>query len=226
MIINYLPEIAFTLTIGGITGHILYNTDLVKNCCWNIVKKYHTFQFYIKQYMSTFNTDKNFENDDLNLIEYNLKTKEEIIYPKINIDKLPESYKKQSNLFTASDKKLFFINKMINKTNYFKRGPCKNFCMEPVKKCFLSVELILDKEKINITDNLSSFYLINNYILDENFLKWFLWKYYKKDLTENYEIQILDNNVNMHTIDKNHYIVLMEHCDDEEKYIIKKRILK
>ena len=222
---NYLPEIAFTLTIGGITGHILYNTDLVKNCCWNIVKKYHTFQFYIKQYMSTFNADKNFENDDLNLIEYNLKTKEEIIYPKINIDKLLNEFC-NIDVFTPPDKNVFFINKMINKTNYFKRGPCKNYCMEPVKKCFLSVELILDKEKINITDNLSSFYLINNHILDENFLKWFLWKYYKKDLTENYKIQILDNNVNMHTIDKNHYIVLLDYYEDEEKYIIKKKNIK
>ena len=115
---------------------------------------------------------------------------------------------------------------MINKTNYFKRGFCENFCMEPIKKCFLSVELILDKEKIDITDNLSSFYLINNNILDKNFLKWFLWKYYKKDLTENYKIQILDNNVNMKIIDKNQYVTLMDLYDNEEKYIIKKKNIK
>jgi hypothetical protein len=224
MIMNYLPEIGIALTIG-ITGNVLYNTDLVSNCCWNMVKKYHTFQFHIKQYMTTFNDDKNFENNDLNLIEYNLKTKEEIIYPKINHNQLPESYKKQSS-FLLSNKKLFFINKMINKTNYFKRAPNENFCIEPIKKCFLSVELILDKEKINITDNLNSFYLINNSILDENFMKWFFWKYYEKDLPENYSIQLLDNNVNMLSINKTQYINLIYRGNNEDKYIIKKRILK
>ena len=84
--------------------------------------------------MNTFNRDKKFENNNINLIEYDLEEKNEIIYSNFNNKNIPISLKQYNS------KKIFFINKMINKTNYFKRIVNNNYCIEPIDKCFLQIE--------------------------------------------------------------------------------------
>jgi hypothetical protein len=88
-----------------------------------------------------------------------------------------------------------------------------------VEKPFLQVELEQNNEKMEIHQNLHYFFLKGNKIFDKNFMKWYMKYWFKKDLEENYKLHIIDNSVNIFTIDHNQYIILGEKDYDIKKVI-------
>ena len=72
---------------------------------------------------------------------------------------------------------------------------------------------------MEIHQNLHYFFLKGNKIFDKNFLKWYMKYWFKKDLEENYKLHIIDNSVNIFTIDHNQYIILGEKDYDIKKVI-------
>ena len=71
---------------------------------------------------------------------------------------------------------------------------------EKVAKPFLSVEVEQNNNRIAIHDNLKSFYINGNMLLDKTFLKWYLEEFYGMNLEDNYKIHIIDSNIEMHKI--------------------------
>ena len=71
---------------------------------------------------------------------------------------------------------------------------------EKVDKPFLSVEVEQNNNRIAIHDNLKSFYINGNMLLDKTFLKWYLEEFYGMNLEDNYKIHIIDSNIEMHKI--------------------------
>ena len=63
-------------------------------------------------------------------------------------------------------------------------------------------------KRTSIHNFLEPFYVNNNKILDEVFLKWYLQHFYNMILSENYTIHIIDSNINMFTIKKQNAIVI------------------
>jgi len=77
------------------------------------------------------------------------------------------------------------------------------------KNIFITVEITVAKNNIDITKNMKYFYVEGNKLLDLFFLQWFMKKYYDFELKDqSYYINIIDNNVNMLKLKKNQYILI------------------
>lgn len=71
---------------------------------------------------------------------------------------------------------------------------------EKVSKPFLSVEVEQNNGRVAIHDQLKSFYINGNMLLDKVFLKWYLAEFYGMVLEDDYKIHIIDSNIEMHKI--------------------------
>ena len=71
---------------------------------------------------------------------------------------------------------------------------------EKVTKPFLSVEIEQNNSRVAIHDELKSFYINGNMLLDKVFLEWYLEEFYSMNLEEDYKIHIIDSNIEMHKI--------------------------
>ena len=86
---------------------------------------------------------------------------------------------------------------------------------------FLEIEY-QDENKnyaINITDknNSISFMIVNNTILTQDFVKWYMNKYYNYKITNNYKINIIDQDANSIELNENESITL-----EKNSYFINK----
>ena len=92
-----------------------------------------------------------------------------------------------------------------------------------MEKPFIQVELKQQGETIEIHKFLKEHYFASNKILDKDFLEWFLPFYGFKKLGEQYELKIIDHNVEMFTLRSNQYILLTKEgyqCMKEEEEIV------
>lgn len=107
---------------------------------------------------------------------------------------------KDIELYNFDKKDDYFFYKCLNYETSDKKTNYK----------FITIDLHDKNEKFNLelcTKNYT-FYLNDNKILGEEFVKWFCFKYLNKTISDNYKIQIIDNNVNIISITKNEYIQL------------------
>ena len=58
-------------------------------------------------------------------------------------------------------------------------------------------------------------------ILDKVFLEWYLKQFYSTNLSDEYKIHIIDDNINVFSIDKNRGIEFYFDKNDDLKYLIK-----
>ena len=86
-----------------------------------------------------------------------------------------------------------------------------------VENPFLLIELDAKGDKMSIQYDIDKFYLRDNTILDYDFLQWYMNYWYSIDLSEEYTIQIIDENIKMWSITKDHKINI-----DENGYKIEK----
>lgn len=88
------------------------------------------------------------------------------------------------------------------------------------EKPFLQVEYQDTNKRLDIHLKLKSFYIDRNRILDYKFLHWFMFNIYNYDITNrDYQINIIDNNVNMLVLTKNDYITLRNDLPDKYEII-------
>ena len=78
------------------------------------------------------------------------------------------------------------------------------------KPFFLEIILEQNGFKHEIHEYLDFFYLAGNKILDNKFLKWYMYYFYEIVLANNYKLHIIDDSVNLITLDQNNYILLTE----------------
>ena len=115
---------------------------------------------------------------------------------------------------------ILFVKRKISDKTYCKRinnetETISELQIIPVNKYFIQVELKQGDISVDIHENLHYFYVKNNHILDNSFLKWYLKYWYAMDLAEEYTIHIIDNDVNMVTLRPSQSVVF-----DDDKYII------
>ena len=77
-------------------------------------------------------------------------------------------------------------------------------------KFFLQIQLEQNGFKHEIHEYLDFFYLVGNKILDQKFLKWYMYYFYEILLADNYKLHIIDDSVNLITLDQSNYILLRE----------------
>ena len=96
---------------------------------------------------------------------------------------------------------------------------------ELIDKPFLQIEYCVKTdssepvEKTEIHSEISSFYIKNSVILDKPFIQWYVNKYYSLMSLDDYELQLIDTNINIFKIKNNESCCLEETNDNP--YLIK-----
>ena len=159
------------LLIGslGIGFGLFYKKELTNyllSSLWHTTRYYHKTAIYLEENDYINNTiNKEEEEKKTNyIIQYNSKKNKTII----------QSIFKY-NIFKETDLIVININdvyKIIEKNDNIEG---QIYCLfQPIKKLFLQVDFIQNNKSIEINDNLQKFYLKDNIILDEVFMKWFM----------------------------------------------------
>ena len=88
------------------------------------------------------------------------------------------------------------------------QGEIEEESMIPCMRHFLQVECVMGKEKYDIHEHISKYYITNNVIMDEIFMRYFMKQWYNVELDEDYELKIIDKNINLVTLEKDYKILL------------------
>lgn len=191
-------------------------TRMAFNISWKGVHLYVKTKTYFDRFSNIFSTKEDNEefsdaDEELPLslkkfMLYNLK--EESI---VAVDKITEEV--ESILQDSSGNHLQFLcfddNKFLRITDPLMKDTCKDsFTFTKVEKPFIQVELEQNGKITEIHKFLKEHYFEGNKILDKNFLQWYLRYYNLGNLSNNYHLKIIDNDVEMFTIDASQYILL------------------
>ena len=105
------------------------------------------------------------------------------------------NYKNNDSSDLSFIKHTIYCNNLLQ--NYYKRILNKNDIVDDISHLIsnvniLSISVIINDNEYDI--NISEFNLINNKLLDEPFVKWYLNKRYGVLIRDNYEIILIDND--------------------------------
>tara|TARA_Y100000816_G_scaffold211958_1_gene157520 strand:+ start:463 stop:1251 length:789 start_codon:yes stop_codon:yes gene_type:complete len=84
----------------------------------------------------------------------------------------------------------------------------KEESLVPCVRHFLQVECIVGQEKYDIHEHISKYYVTNNLIMDELFMKYFMKQWYDVEMDSSYELKIIDKNISLVTLEKGSKILL------------------
>lgn len=106
------------------------------------------------------------------------------------------------------------INEPVQIIRYNKYSDLQDLSFTRTNYEFFTAIVIYNKEKfiIVLSDSDNNFYIVNNRILDKDFIKFYMNKYYNILLSTDdvYDIIILDNERHVHYLQKNNYIILKD----------------
>ena len=74
--------------------------------------------------------------------------------------------------------------------------------MIPCARHFLQVEFISGEEKYDIHEHISKYYITNNVVMDEEFMKYFMKHWYDVEINSDYKLKIIDKNIKLVTLEK------------------------
>lgn len=200
---------------------------------WNTVRFYHKINLEYSNIKRLYcsNTvnkesksdDENEDDDDdvddnkynLEFLGYNIGNNHITQYSSFNIE--------NNNYINETEFDLMFLKKNENNEVLYKRIKNKEIInkdieIHKIEKPFIQVELSLnnnDEDTMSIHKNLIPFYINNNDILDKTFLRWYAKTFYDITIDENYKLSIIDSDINMFNIEKDHFLRLK---DKKSKY--------
>ena len=229
------------LTIGSISGmSILYCFNKEKffniseRVSWSSVKCYHKVNNKIKKVLEDLNSkEKKVKNRSRSKIQKSKELYEFVGYHNNNsftsdINELKErQYFIDETFFDImflkySNSNEVLWKRILNKSELENIEELKKF--EKIDKPFLQIEYYQNKDptdisckKTEIHTNMNPFYIKNNKILDKEFVDWYINKYFSDIQCENYELQLIDTNINIFKMYNNKFCLL----EGDDGYIIK-----
>ena len=198
----------------------ILNPDLGKNILWNAIKGCH----YLK--MKYNRVKKGHDDISMTLKEQELpeikttylgyKSKDGTTFKCKNLSEWYE-YKDNFDLEIVIQKDVEEeeLYKIVNSNNSIESEE-----FDVCESIFIQVEIEQNGERTSIHEHLKAFYLNCNLILDKNFLKWYLEKFYGMILDEKYKLHIIDSNINLFQINEEQSIYLYKE-NGVTKYKIK-----
>ena len=216
------------LMLGGVgLGISYYNREYLKkklmSNLWNMTRNYHIISIYLEDFsdiiekytMNILKNEHNYKKDDkddkddkdnqeenINIIQFNINTLEKNIYPIKNYIKI------YSNL--DYDILLIQKNKIYKRMDKLDIEKIKDLTFEKTNlDLFLSVELLYNNKTYDLTKVLKPYYVVGNKILDKKFIQWIMYTEYDIVNTEKYTINLIDNNVNMKQIHETNSIFII-----------------
>jgi hypothetical protein len=114
-------------------------------------------------------------------------------------------------IIITKDVGIYPYNKLIFQK--FSNFPAE-FIWNSVKYKFLSLIVMISEDEtydIKLHSKKENYYIVGN-VIDKNFIKYYLEKYYKIKITSNdsYLVQLIDQNVKVNILDMNKKITLLE----------------
>jgi hypothetical protein len=80
--------------------------------------------------------------------------------------------------------------------------------LEVCSRQFLQIELVNANEKVDIHEHISKYYVNNNTLFDEEFMNYFMKKWYNMDLDSDYKINIIDKNIKLLCLERGNSLLL------------------
>tara|TARA_B100000575_G_C22978192_1_gene564507 strand:+ start:36 stop:641 length:606 start_codon:yes stop_codon:yes gene_type:complete len=146
------------------------------------------------------------EEKTISLLKYNKET-----YAKNLEIEYPLKIKKEE-LYLVNNGGLY---KRI-KTDVLKE---EDLIMNKTDKLFIQIELKQNDKIYDIHEYIGNFYIENNEILDKVFLEWFMKEFYSTKLEDNYELNIIDKEINIFKLKKDEKVILTKESYKIEKCI-------
>ncbi len=182
--------VASIALIGYFKRHSIKTTII--NQSWNIVYYYHLSKTYISNTLFNINEteEKEVEEKKENLF---------ICYDGEKEMTFTSEILKEKGRCCDNYKLLYYYNhhhmKELKQKKYlsFYAG---GIIMEPSDDFFMNIEFVQNNKHINIKNHLYSFLVVGNRLFTKDFLKWYLKRYYGVELEDEYEVNIMDNNIN------------------------------
>lgn len=221
--------------------------NISERVSWESVKCYHTVNNKIKKVLEDLNShEKKVKNRSRSNIKIQ-KSKElyefvgyhnnnsftvDINELKIRQYFIDETYF-DIMFFKYSNGNEVLWKRILNKSELENMEELKKF--EKIDKPFLQIEYYQNKDtsdntsgdtsddppddvsKTEIHTKMKHFYIKNNKILDKQFVDWYVNKYFSDIHVDNYELQLIDTNINIFKMDNNKFCLL----EGDDGYIIK-----
>ena len=214
--------------------------ELSEKISWETVKYYHNINNKIKRAVKdiekkTKKSKKESENiklkDAFTFCGYNIHTQNEFMCDIENL--INKKYYIDDTDFdimfikkTSFDGEILWKRLENKEDTNDKSKLMANF--EKIEKPFLQVvfankiEDLENKpiEKTEIHNNLQSFYLKNNKILDETFVRWYMQKFHSL-IVNNYQLELIDTNITIFKLNKTQHCILED--SNDQLYQIKEK---
>ena len=191
-----------------ITGIYYYRYELGMKLLYTANKAIKNYHRLAKLYTN----DKKEENEDvleektISMLKYNKET-----YAKNLEIEYPLKIKKEE-LYLVNNGGLY---KRI-KSDVLKE---EDLIMNKTDKLLIQIELKQNDRIYDIHEYISNFYIENNEILDKVFLEWFMKEFYSTKLEDNYELNIIDKEINIFKLKKDERVILTKESYKIEKCI-------
>jgi len=195
----------FCMTVAGLTYHFNRNlfNNVVKKLTWSGLTIYHELNEVCKDLVEECTSEDTISDVSENAVISYTATDGHTV----TTDVIPP----------MSD--MLFVKRKIGEKTYCKRinetADIKKLNFSPISKPFIQVELQQNNKSIDIHDHLHYFYVKDNHILDNIFLKWYIKYWFYLDLATEYKINIIDENINMLSLDTSQSILF-----GEDDYIV------
>lgn len=211
-------------TLSGFLGYQILNylnPSLTGSILYNSVKTYHYCRRELDKALDKYNYDtiKDVKK------EVELKPVNTYVGYKVVDDTTHTCTDVKNNYLNTENFDLMIVIHDDNENKYYKilseKNDLENCSFRSGKPIFLQVEIEQYGKRISIHEHLKNFYLEHNTILDKVFLEWYLKQFYSVNLSNDYKIHIIDDNINVFSIDKDRGIEFYFNDKDELKYLIK-----
>ena len=199
--------------------------ELVQKVSWNVLNKYYTYKIKMTNMMLDYGIlkrieeDSDFEDDEIN--EEKNKKNVYLHEHEIKENGIISTLYEYDDDIEYLENNLYFIGIEKNNKIRYKRifsVDEKVDDVNVVSKPFMQIEYKDSENKIEIQNDILSYYVEGNKILDYDFVRFIMKENYGIDVLDDYEIIILDENVKMLTIKKNEYVLVID--DEDENYKI------
>jgi len=183
--------------------------SISKNVSWYGISTYHRVRifyndfFYVEvEKIEDLKVDEESEEEEYLELEGLNKDGEIVEFEKYKEDDLSEDVE---ILFLKSEKdgKIYY-KKVEDET----MEELFDYKLKTLPRQFLQVELEDDKNKTDIHEHISKYYVENNVIFDEVFSKYYMKKWYNYEISSDYKVNIIDKNIQLLSFKNDTYLKL------------------
>ena len=183
--------------------------NVTSKISWYGVKTYHNLNIVLTDYFYSQEMEQ-LKNNNFEEEEEECDNRELILEGINSSDELETFEVTESDNIDISDFKLLFVELEKDNKKYY-----KNICVDedlqnlfnmdfnPIKRQFLQIELESNGEKTDIHEHISSYYVEGNKIFSNIFMKYYMDKYYSKEIDSTYKINIIDKDITLLNINEN-----------------------